>query len=37
MQSTFLSFDDWFIGTTVVNRGVPCDHYKYTPNLITMI
>lgn len=26
----FFSFDDWFIGTTVVNRGVPCDHYKYT-------
>ncbi len=26
----FFSFDDWFIGTTTVSKGVPCEHYKYT-------
>lgn len=26
----FFSFDDWFIGTTLPNHGIPSDHYKYT-------
>lgn len=26
----FFSFDDWFIGSTVVKNGIPNEHYKYT-------
>lgn len=26
----FFSFDDWFIGTTLCDFGIPEEHYKYT-------
>lgn len=29
-QHPFFSFDDWFIGTTSVKRGIPPDHYSST-------
>ena len=29
-QHPFFSFDDWFIGTTVVSRGIPTTHYQST-------
>ena len=29
-QQPFFSFDDWFIGTTAMGKGVPNDHSKYT-------
>jgi glutamate-1-semialdehyde 2,1-aminomutase len=29
-QQPFFSFDDWFIGTTAVKRGIPEEHYKYS-------
>lgn len=29
-QHPFFSFDDWFIGTTTVKRGIPPDHYSST-------
>ena len=29
-QHPFFSFDDWFIGSTVVKRGVPEDHASNT-------
>jgi glutamate-1-semialdehyde 2,1-aminomutase len=29
-QHPFFSFDDWFIGTTPVKRGIPPDHYSST-------
>jgi glutamate-1-semialdehyde 2,1-aminomutase len=29
-EHPFFSFDDWFIGTTVINSGIPELHHKYT-------
>ena len=29
-QQPFFSFDDWFIGTTPVKRGIPEEHYSTT-------
>jgi glutamate-1-semialdehyde 2,1-aminomutase len=29
-QHPFFSFDDWFIGATVLKRGIPAAHYSYT-------
>lgn len=29
-QQPFFSFDDWFIGTTPVKRGIPAEHYSTT-------
>ncbi len=29
-QQPFFSFDDWFIGTTQVNKGIPDAHYNTT-------
>jgi glutamate-1-semialdehyde 2,1-aminomutase len=29
-QQPFFSFDDWFIGTTAMNRGIPQDHSATT-------
>lgn len=29
-QHPFFSFDDWFIGTTPIKRGIPEEHYKYS-------
>ena len=29
-QHPFFSFDDWFIGTTLMNRGVPREHVAHT-------
>lgn len=29
-QHPFFSFDDWFIGTTPIKKGIPEDHYKYS-------
>lgn len=29
-QQPFFSFDDWFIGSTPVKRGIPENHYSYT-------
>lgn len=26
----FFSYDDWFIGTTICNSGIPEEHYKYS-------
>jgi glutamate-1-semialdehyde 2,1-aminomutase len=26
----FYSYDDWFIGTTAVNAGIPKEHYQYS-------
>lgn len=29
-QHPFFSYDDWFIGTTPIKKGIPDEHYKYT-------
>ena len=29
-QQPFFSFDDWFIGTTPMKRGIPSEHYSTT-------
>ena len=29
-EQPFLSFDDWFIGSTTVQRGIPSEHYSLT-------
>ncbi len=29
-QQPFFSFDDWFIGTTPLKRGIPSEHYSTT-------
>lgn len=29
-EHPFFSFDDWFIGSTVIKKGVPGDYHKYT-------
>lgn len=29
-QQPFFSFDDWFIGTTAMNRGIPSEHFATT-------
>ena len=29
-QQPFFSFDDWFIGTTTVNKGIPNEHFNTT-------
>lgn len=29
-EQPFFSFDDWFIGSTVVSKGVPPEHYSLT-------
>ena len=29
-QQPFFSFDDWFIGTTPIKRGIPQEHYSTT-------
>lgn len=29
-QHPFFSFDDWFIGTTQMQRGIPADHFSST-------
>ena len=29
-QHPFFSFDDWFIGTTAIKKGIPEEHYKWT-------
>ena len=29
-QHPFFSFDDWFIGTTVINKGIPSEHHAKT-------
>jgi glutamate-1-semialdehyde 2,1-aminomutase len=29
-QHPFFSYDDWFIGTTPITKGIPEEHYKYT-------
>ena len=31
-QQPFFSFDDWFIGTTAIKKGIPSEHYKWTLN-----
>lgn len=30
LEHPFFSYDDWFIGSTAVVRGIPKDHLKYT-------
>lgn len=29
-EQPFFSFDDWFIGSTNIKKGIPEEHYKYT-------
>lgn len=29
-QHPFFSYDDWFIGSTPLKKGIPEEHYKYT-------
>lgn len=29
-QQPFFSFDDWFIGTTPIKKGIPKEHYSFT-------
>lgn len=29
-EQPFLSFDDWFIGSTPIQRGIPSEHYSLT-------